>query len=89
MHNYPSNGRPSAVLSTGGATILLGLFTATHLETVTTTEDLDRLIVSLTNYWSVARERLAGQPELTASDERTLDVLVTALIDHLRGSFAL
>ena len=77
-------------LSTTGATIFLGVLTATYLEGVRSREDLETLIGSLTTYWSIAQEQMAGTAGLTApTDEHNIHVLVNALISHLQMSFDL
>lgn len=83
------NGRTRVTISPQGATVFLGVLTATYLETITTREDLESVIGSLSTYWSIAQERLPGQVDLTASDEHNLQVLMDALVGHLRGSFEL
>ena len=87
--NY-GNGPTRIILSPNGATIFLGILTATFLEGIRSDEDLETLLESLTTYWSIARERLPGQVELSAaSDERSLRVLLDALIGYLRASHQL
>ena len=89
MQYDQGNGGTRVIMSPRGATVFLGVVTATLLKTIRTREDLGTVIESLTNYWSVAQQRLPGQVELNASDEHNVRVLVDALIAHLRGSFEL
>lgn len=89
MHYDQRNGGPSVIISPNGATVFLGVLTATYLKSIRTRADLETVIESLEAHWSIAQERLPGQVELTASDERFLRVLLNALIAHLRGSFEL
>ena len=81
--------KEGAMLSPKGMTVFLGVLTAAYLEQIRSEEDLETLIASLRTYWSIAQERLPGQVELTAENARTVQVLLDALIAHLRGSFAL
>ena len=87
---HQGNGESKVTLTPRGATIFLGVLTATLLERVTSRHDLEELIQSLTNYWSIAQERLPGQIEFSAAtDEHNVHVLVNALIAHLKGSYDL
>ena len=89
MQEARGNGGARLIISPSGATVFLGVLTATYLKTITTREDLENLVESLTTYWSIAQERLPGQVALNASDERSLHVLMDALVAHLRASFEL
>ncbi len=84
-----SNGNAAVTITPNGVALLLGVLTATYLERISSRDDLEKLIESLSTYWSVAQERPAGQVELTATDEHTLDVILNLLEVHLRGSFEL
>ena len=76
-------------LTPNGAVTFLGVVTSASLELVRTDRQLERLIDSLQAYWSLARERQPGQLELSADDERTVQVLIESLVAYLRGGFAL
>ena len=83
------NGGARVTISPQGATVFLGVLTATYMKTIKTRDDLESVIGSLASYWSIAQERLPGQVELTATDEHHIHVLLDALAAHLRGSFEL
>ena len=88
----PGNGEAGVpiVLTPRGAAILMNVLSATFLQRVTTQDDLDALVADLSGYWSFAHEQFRQQEGLSnARDARALHLLLSHLVDHLRGSFDL
>ena len=84
------NGTAKLELSPNGASMLTGVLTLTLLHGVRTEDELEDLIARLSTAWSIAQESHPGQAiPLSAIDAQAIQILLNALVEHLRGSFGL